>query len=173
MNQHHARIQTSSNVFEATPFGRAIPTIFEPHGTGKCWQSWGPQRASPVPRHVQLDIRAPKGNASGNAISCLAYLNLPLSTTTVGLVDSPCGGSGRIPRKGLSPAFSSSPVPVVDLGGLVPRSASSAVLDGLPFPCSIFRDFRASRPFTKIDDFFLTPGDSSLVCLPLSHYTGH
>lgn len=55
----------------------------------------------------------------------------------------------------------------------MPRSASSAVLDGLPFPCSIFRDFRASRPFTKIDDFFLTPGGLSLVSLPLSHYTGH
>ena len=61
----------------------------------------------------------------------------------------------------------SSPPPDVGLGGLLSRS-ENAVWGGLPFASSDFRDFCARGPLMKIDQLSVTPGDLSLVYLPLS-----
>ena len=52
----------------------------------------------------------------------------------------------------------SSPTPGVGLGGLVPRP-ENAVLGGLPFASSDFRDFRAHEPRMRIDDLSDFLGD--------------
>ena len=64
----------------------------------------------------------------------------------------------------------SSPTPGIGLGGLVSRP-ENAVLGGLPFAFSgfrNFRDFRAHGPRTRLTTSLLLLGDSSLVYLPPS-----
>ena len=87
-----------------------------------------------------------------------AYRSPPQNTTAVGsssLTPVEDGGIFLIRACGLRTR--SSPTPGVGLGGLVPRT-ESAVLGGLPFTSSDFRDFRTHGPRMRIDDLSALSG---------------
>ena len=99
-----------------------------------------------------------KGSANGNA-DFLSRLPAPATehdrTGSSSLISVEDGGIFLI--RACELRTRASPIPGVGLSGLVPHP-ESAVLGGLPFASSDFRDFRTHGPRMRIDDLSAPSG---------------